>query len=213
MSPNDKVISYMFAGDRAHGKVIDILNWIDENNVVARDIFGEFKIRGTSYNQNEMNKRRQDEQSVYKTATAVLDYDLASKESLQDLFQIGVSVKRETALQFFSCEDSEPLLRSRLNKFTGDKPNYLHVAFFLSMTEENRDMKDSILNAFSKDFENLIVVLADETFSQQTFNKFIDAVATAKVAKSHFNEAESTEYERAAHAFVTKWINQLRNNT
>lgn len=213
MSPNDKVISYMFAGDRAHGKVIDILNWIDENNVVARDIFGEFKIRGTSYNQNEMNKRRQDEQSVYKTATAVLDYDLASKESLQDLFQIGVSVKRETALQFFSCEDSEPLLRSRLNKFIGDKPNYLHVAFFLSLTEENRDMKDSILNAFSKEFENLIVVLADETFSQQTFNKFIDAVATAKVAKSHFNEAESKEYERAAHAFVTKWISQLRNNT
>lgn len=213
MTPNDKVIGYIFVGDRAHSKIIDILNWLDENKIVVRDIFGEFKIRGTSYNQNEMNKRRQDEQSVYKTATTVFDYDIASKESLQELFQIGVSVKRETAIQFFSCEDSEPLLRSKLNKFTSDKPNYLHVAFFLSLNEENRDMKMAVLNGFSKEFDNLIVVLADETLSTQTYNKFIDAVATAKVAKSHFNEAESKEYERAAHAFVTKWITQLRNNT
>lgn len=213
MTPNDKVIGYIFAGDRAHNNVIDILNWLDENKIVVRDIFGEFKIRGTSYNQNEMNKRRQDEQSAYKTANTILDYDITSKESLQELFQIGVSVKRETALQFFSCEDSEPLLRSKLNKFISDKPNYLHVAFFLSLNEENRDTKMAILNGFSKEFDNLIIVLADETFSNQTYTKFIDAVATAKIAKSHFNEAESKEYERAAHAFVSKWITQLRNNT
>ncbi len=213
MIPNDKVIGYMFAGDRVHDKITDILNWLDENKIVTRDIFGEFKIRGTSYNQNEMNKRRQDEESVYKTATMVLDYDIPSKDSLQSLFQIGVSVKRETSVQFFSCEDSEQLLRSKLNKFTQDKPNYLHVAFFLSLNEENRDMKMSQLNNFSKEFENLIVVLADEVLSKSTFTKFIDAVATAKVAKSHFNEADSKEFERAAHAFVSKWITQLHNNT
>ena len=213
MTPNDNVLRCVFAGDRAHGKVIDILNYLDENKIVVRDIFGEFKIRGTSYNQNEMNKHRQDEQSAYKTSISVLDYDTMSKEDLGGLFQIGVSVKRETAVQFFSCEDSEQLLRSRLNKFTSDKPNYMHVAFFLALYEENREIKSTLLNNFSKEFENLVIVLAEETFSTQSYNKFIDAVATSKVARSHFNESEAKEFEKAAHAFVSKWITQLRHNT
>lgn len=213
MTPNDNVLRYMFAGDRVHSKVIDILNYLDENKIVVRDIFGEFKIRGTSYNQNEMNKRRQDEQSTYKTSISVLDYDTVSKEDLCGLFQIGVLVKRETAVQFFSCEDSEQLLRSRLNKFTSDKPNYMHVAFFLALDEESREMKLTLLNNFSKEFENLVIVLTEETFSTQAYNKFIDAVATSKVARSHFNESEAKEFEKAAHAFVSKWITQLRHNT
>ena len=213
MTPNDHVLRCMFAGDRVYSKVIDILNYLDVNKIVVRDIFGEFKIRGTSYNQNEMNKRRQDEQSAYKTSISVLDYDTVSKEDLGGLFQIGVSVKRETAVQFFSCEDSEQLLRSRLNKFTSDKPNYIHVAFFLALDEENREIKSTLLNNFSKEFENLVIVLAEETFSTQAYNKFIDAVATSKVARSHFNESEAKEFEKAAHAFVSKWITQLRHNT
>ena len=213
MTPNEKVISHIYAGDYAHSKVVDILNYLDENKIVARDIFGEFKIRGTSYNQNEMNKRRQDEQSVYKTSISVLDYDTVSKEDLCGLFKIGDSVKRETAVQFFSCEDSEQLLRSRLNKFTSDKPNYMHVAFLLALDEESREMKLTLLNNFSKEFENLVIVLAEETFSTQAYSKFIDAVATSKVARSHFNESEAKEFEKAAHAFVSKWITQLRHNT
>ncbi|MCD8290137.1 MAG: hypothetical protein LUC91_01385 [Prevotella sp.] len=213
MTPNENVISHIYAGDRAHSKVVDILNFFDENKIVVRDIFGEFKIRGTSYNQNEMNKKRQDELSGYKTATAVLDYDVYSKEQLTNLFQIGVWVKRETVVQFFSCEDNEQLLRSRLNKFTSDKPNYMHVAFFLALDEESRESKTTLLQNFSKEFEWLVVVLSEEAFSTQYYNKFIDAVATSKVAKSHFNETESKEFEKAAHAFVSKWITQLRNNT
>ena len=160
-----------------------------------------------------MNKRRQDEQSTYKTSISVLDYDTDSKEGLGGLFQIGVFVKRETAVQFFSCEDSEQLLRSRLNKFTSDKPNYIHVAFFLAIDEKNREIKSTLLNNFSREFENLVIVLAEETFSTQAYNKFIDAVATSKVARSHFNESEAKEFEKAAHAFVSKWITQLRHNT
>lgn len=213
MTPNDNVLRCMFAGDRTHSKVIDILNYLDENKIVVRDIFGEFKIRGTSYNQNEMNKRRQDEQSAYKTSVSVLDYDTVSKEDLRGLFQIGISVKRETDVQFFSCEDSEQLLRSRLNKFTSDKPNYMHVAFFLALDEESREMKLTLLSNFSKEFDNLVIVLAEETFSTQAYNKFIDAVATSKVARSHFNESEAKEFEKAAHAFVSKWVTQLRHNT
>lgn len=213
MTPNDNVFRCMFAGDRAYSKVFDILNYLDENKIVVRDIFGEFKIRGTSYNQNEMNKRRQDEQSAYKTSISVLDYDIVSKEDLCGLFKIGDSVKRETAVQFFSCEDNEQLLRSRLNKFTSDKPNYMHVAFLLALDEESREMKLTLLNNFSKEFENLVIVLAEETFSTQAYNKFIDAVATSKVARSHFNESEAKEFEKAAHAFVSKWITQLRHNT
>ncbi len=79
--------------------------------------------------------------------------------------------------------------------------------------EKNREIKSTLLNNFSREFENLVIVLAEETFSTQAYNKFIDAVATSKVARSHFNESEAKEFEKAAHAFVSKWITQLRHNT
>ena len=42
MTPNDNVLRCMFAGDRTHSKVIDILNYLDENKIVVRDSQGFF---------------------------------------------------------------------------------------------------------------------------------------------------------------------------
>lgn len=212
LAPEDKVIEYIFAGDYAAGKVIDILNWLDEKKVVVRDPFGRFKVIGSSYNQTEMNAKRQQVCSDYKTADKVLEYDLSSKEEITDLFKIGDSVRRETTVQFFSCEEPEALVRSKLNKFTSGKPNYLHVAIFLSIKEADRESFHTILKNFSNEFENLVLVLPEESLSENNYSRFTDSIAHSMVAESHFNHTEKKEFENNAHQFVVKWISALKNN-
>lgn len=212
LAPEDKVIEYIFAGDHASGKVIDILNWLDEKKVVVRDPFGRFKITGSSYNQTEMNAKRQQVCSAYKTADKIFEYDFSSKEEITDLFKIGDSVRRETAIQFFSCEEPEALVRSKLNKFASGKPNYLHVAIFLSIKEADRESFHTILKNFSNEFENLVLVLPEESLSENNYSRFTDSIAHSMVAESHFNYTEKKEFENNAHQFVVKWISALKNN-
>lgn len=213
MKPNDNVLSLMFSGDPVYYKIVNILDWFDKSQIVGRDIFGEFKIRGTSYNPSEMKMQREKQTAIYKTPVAVLDYDQEAKDSLLDLFRIPESVYRETSVTFISCEDTEQYIRSRLNKFTSDKPNYVHIAFFLSIKEEERDAKRTLLKNLSADYQDLVVVLADESFSASTYNKFIDSLANSQLATIHFNSSEAKEHEKFAHAFVSQWINHLKNNT
>lgn len=213
LNPVDKVFQLIFAGDRAENKVIDILNWLNDKKVVVRNVFDQFKITGSSYNQAEMNDKRQRVEAEYKLAQNIVSYDISSEDNLKDLFKVGETVRREVLVTFFSCEEQEAVIRSRLNKFTQGKANYLHVAIFFAIKESDRDSKNTILKNFSKDFENLVIVLPDEAFSQSNYSRFVDSIAHSLVAESHFNKMEAKEYERAAHQFVIKWIAALLNNT
>lgn len=213
LTPDEKVLSYIYVGDRASKKLTDILNFLDESKTVVRNIFDQFKITGTSYNQNEMNMQRQREESTYKTAANVLDYDSNARAEITRLFEIGSSVRRETDVTILSCDEQDALIRSKLNKFTTGKPNYMHVAILLSIKDTDRDSKLQTLRELSNDFEDLVIVVPEETFSQTSYQKFIDSVATSKVAKSHFNETESKECEKIARGFVNKWVKQILANT
>ena len=213
LAPEDKVIQLIFAGDHVENKVVDILNWLDKNNVVKRNVFGVFKITGSSYNQVEMNDKRQEVVAAHRTAVEVLNYDITSKNSVSEIFKIGETVRREVDLTLISAEDNEALIRSKLSKFTQNKPNYLHIAVFFSIREDSRDGLHNILKNFSSDFENVVLILPDETLSANNYNGFVDSVTHSKVAATHFNHTESKEYEKNAHQFVVKWIMALMNNT
>ena len=213
LEPNDKVFQFIFAGDRAEKKVIDILNWLDDKKIVVRNVFDQFKIIGSSYNQTEMNDKRKKVETDYKNAAEILAYDISSSDQIKALFKVGETVRREILTNFFSCEETEALIRSRLTKFTQGKPNYLHVAIFFAIKESDRDNMNTILKNFSSEFENLVIVLPDETLSQQNYNRFVDSLAHSIVAESHFNKTEAKDYEKAAHQFIVKWIAALLNNT
>ena len=213
LKPVDKVFQLIFAGDRAENKIIDILNWLNDKKVVVRNVFDQFKITGSSYNQTEMNDKRQRVETEYHLAQDIIGYDISSSEAIKELFKIGETVRREVLVTFLSCEVQEAVVRSRLNKFIQEKPNYLHLAIFFSIRESDRDSRHTILKNFSGEFENLVLILPDESFSQNSYTRFVDSIAHSLVAESHFNKAEAKEYEKAAHQFVIKWIQALLNNT
>lgn len=213
LTPDDHKLSLIFAGDRISNHLTDILNFLNDSNIVVRNVFGQFKITGSSYNQGEMNQKRAIAESNFKTAEKVLNFNSESKDELLDLFTIGEQTRRLTTVKIFSCEEPTEILKSLISKFTSDKPNYLHVAFFLAIDENVRDEKMSLLKGFSSNTKDLVVVLAEESLSRSNHSKFVEAIATSMVAKEHFNTTEGNEYEKAARQFVSNWVKHIKNNT
>ena len=212
-APNDKNLKYIFSGDRCEDKMDDILNWLDENRIIARDIFGEFKISVSSYNPAEITKEKNSVASNFKTAVDYLKYNDKSKKEIEKIFEVGERLMRKCDTQFYACEEQESVLRSKLNKFTREKPNHLHVALFFSISDESRDMMENRVRSFSEEFQNTIFIVPTEVFTPSAQTHFIDAVAQANVSRSHFNTDDASQFENAAKEYVAKWKNRMGGGT
>lgn len=208
-APNDRNLKFIFSGDRCESKMDKILAWLDESKVIARDIFGEFKISVSSYNPAEISKQKTELESKFKTAVDYLVYNPTCKDAVQKLFSVGERLIRKCDPQFYACEEQEAVLRSKLNKYAKEKPNHLHVAVFFSITDEVRDIMENRIKMFSSEFKHVIFVLPNEVFTTTAKIQFIDAVAQANVSRSHFNTDDASQFENAAKEYVAKWRNRM----
>lgn len=209
IAPNDKNLEFIFLGDRLYDKLHSILDYIDSNKIVARNVWGEFKISATSYNTNEIADEKAKLQGTYKSALSILEYDGGKKNTLLAPLAVGESVIRKVEVQFYSCEDTESIIRSRLKKFVTEKPNVLHVGLFLSITEEALETMQNRVRELSLECQNAILVIPDEVFSNDARNKFIDFMANYALAKRYFNETQASECEKSAKKYIEKWVQQI----
>lgn len=211
ISPNEKSIRGLFADDRLESKMDDILRFLDTNQIIARDVFGEFKISVSSLNPAEIAKEKEKVAAQFKTANDFLGYNFASKTNITKLFTVGEYLIRKCEPQLFSCSDQESVIRAKLNKYTSEKPNTLHVVIYLAVTEEERRGFENRVKDFSSEFLNSIHIIPDEVFSSEARTKFIDLIANHNVAKSHYQESIEKESELAAQQLINKWSNRLVN--
>ncbi|MBQ0159481.1 MAG: hypothetical protein KBT28_02495 [Bacteroidales bacterium] len=212
-APNDKNLKYIFSGDRCAASMDKILSWLDESKIIARDIFGEFKISVSSYNPAEITKEKNAVRSQFKNAVDYLKYSEKSKQEIEKIFLVGERLMRKCEPQLYSCEEDEARLRSMLNKYTREKPNFLHVALFFSISDEARDIMENRIKDFSVEYENTMFIIPNEVFSPTSQNQFIDAVAQSNVSRSHFNTDDASQFENAAKEHVVKWKNRMNGGT
>ena len=154
ISPNEKSIRGLFADDRLESKMDDILRFLDTNQIIARDVFGEFKISVSSLNPAEIAKEKEKVAAQFKTANDFLGYNFAAKTNITKLFTVGEYLIRKCEPQIFSCSDQESVIRAKLNKYTSEKPNTLHVVIYMAVTEEERRGFENRVKDFSSEFIN-----------------------------------------------------------
>lgn len=212
-APNEMILLYIFSGDRCIDKMETILDWLDESKIIARNIFGEFKISVSSYNPAELNQEKAKVTANYKMAVDYLKYNNRCMDELLAIFAVGDHLFRKCEPQFYSCEDQEAVLRSKLNKYTREKPNFLHICVFYSITDEARDMMENRIKEFSEEFENTLFIIPIEVFTTTSQNHFIDAITQANVSRSHFNNDDATQFENTAKAYVSKWKARMAGDT
>lgn len=212
-APNEGNLLFIFSGDRCEGKMKTILDWFDDSKIVPRDVFGEFKISVSSYNPVEINQQKEKVASSYKMSTDYLKYNTVSWQELCQQFLVGKRLFRKCNPQFYSCEEQEAVLRSKLNKYTRETPNFLHVCVFFSITDESRDMMENRVKDFSTEFENTIFLIPTEVLTTTAQAHFIDMLAQANVSRSHFNADDASQYENAAKEYISKWKTRMMGGT
>lgn len=211
--PNERNLQFIFSGDRCEDKMEKILCWLDESKIVARDIFGEFKISVSSYNPVEINQQKSKVSADYKMAVDYLKYNQRSMHEIAVNFLVGSRLFRKCEPQFYSCEDQEAVLRSRLNKYTRERPNFLHICVFNSITDESRDIMENRVKDFSEEFEDTIFIVPTEVLTPTAQAYFIDAMAQANVSRSHFNSDDASQFENAAKEYIAKWKTRMMGGT
>lgn len=120
---------------------------------------------------------------------------------------------RKCEPQFYACEETEAVLRSKLNKYTREKPNYLHIVLFFSITDEARDIMENRVKEFSEEFEDTMFIIPNEVLTPTSQNQFVDAVAQANVSRSRFNTDDASQFENVAKEYIVKWKNRMNGGT
>lgn len=212
-TPNDKNITYIFSGDRCADKMTEILDWLDTSKIISRDIFGEFKISVASFNPAELEREKRNVEGQYRTSVDFLNYHDTCKTDIQKLFLVGERLMRKCDPQFMACEESESLLRSRLKKYTAEKPNHLHVAIFFAISDESRDMMENRIKTFSTEFKDAILIVPNEVLTPTSRRDFVNFLAQAKVSRQHFNNDDASAAEKAAKEHISKWKNRMMGGT
>lgn len=213
ITPNEKNLQYLFMGDRVIDKLESILKFIDDNKIISKNIWGEFKISANSYNATELNQERDKVLASYKTAVDFLNYYGIEKNNISNLFAVGEALVRKCDLQFYACEETESIIRSKLKKYNEEKPNNLHIAIFIALTEDSKATMINRVRELSIECKNSILIVSDEVFTTDYKTKFIDLIATYNIAKRYFNENTASECEKTARHYITKWAQRLTNGT
>ena len=216
LAPNDKNLDYLFAGEMEQDQLKQILDWLDSSKIIARDIFGEFKISVSSYNPQEISKEREKLASQYTMATDFLRYFSAGVPTqIAKIFTVGETggLFRKCNLQIYSCEESEAVLRSKLKKYTAENPNYLHIVLILSVTDEARDGIENRIKMFSGEFPDTIFILPSEVFTEAYKTDFITALAHATVSQNHQNSESANGFNSKAREYLVTWINRMLGGT
>lgn len=220
--PSEEVITYMFGGDqRLHDKelITQILEYLNDNDIIRCNILGEYKISVVTYNPQEMLNAKTKLQGEYKVAADFLAYSNESKQAFINKFNAASTANsagqlyRLCELQIYSCEEQEAVVRSKLMKYSASKPNYLHIGIFFAITDEARDRWSQLLVDMSNQMPNMIFILPEEVLSESTKNKFIDALATKVVSKTHYNETQEAEAEKQAKAYINTWVTRINNGS
>jgi hypothetical protein len=120
---------------------------------------------------------------------------------------------RKCEPQFYACEETEAVLRSKLNKYTREKPNYLHIVLFFSITDEARDIMENRVKEFSEEFKDTMFIISNEVLTPTSQNQFVDAVAQANVSRSRFNTDDASQFENVAKEYIVKWKNRMNGGT
>lgn len=213
IAANQKNLEFIFFGDRIKDKLETILNYIDDHKIISRNVWGEFKISANSYNATELAEEKNKVQATFKTATDYLNYYSVEKVKIANLFAVGETLIRKCDVQFYSCEDAESLVRSKLKKYMDDKPNNLHIAVFVAVTEDSKALMVNRVRDLSIECKNSILIISDEVFTTDYKNQFINLIATFNIAKRYFNENTASECENSARQYITKWVQRLINGT
>jgi len=217
VTPSVANISSLFIGLPFENQVPNILNYIYEKEIIEKTPTDYFLIEFSSLPYHEVEKEKQNLQNTYNNDIVKILTNIDLRKELEDrIFNDTIYRANEVLFLSSTTTYNEHVLKTRLlNSVFFQKSYTLHIAFFLSKTNEDKEKTIDYIEKLSKDedLSNIIFVFADEVLGESNYDKFIDFIARKQVSDTHRYEEQAMNYQNYASQHIEKWINIIKERT
>ncbi|MCD4818675.1 MAG: hypothetical protein K8S23_08280, partial [Candidatus Cloacimonetes bacterium] len=206
IKPNEKIIKLIFTATTIYNEVEQALIYLHKNQIVSKNPDGLFLIESSALPVEEISKSRDRLLESYKSINKILDTE--QKQNIK--LSLTSTILRDNKLEIFDVNDNVHILKNKIKKTFKDSYK-IHIALFISMDySELENIRISIKEILSDDsFSNIIFVIANEVFDNETFNKFIDYQAQAHVAGNHNMKEELDMNLGYAKKVISQWVTKF----
>lgn len=221
VNPSTENIVEAFSGFMNKENVLEILDYIDENQILHRNPDGIFEVASSSLPQKkifeEKKKLYANEEDISKI---VEKYSISCLGELKR--NISRDIPRELDAQVFWGGEKEYLLKGKLEaKFKATYTANVALMMFRGVTKEldeflnrkemSQDASKSIITKLSQEdaYRDIVFVLINTELGNKRFEAYLDSVAQESVARSLQMNEEMVEGQKNAEKWMKKWIEEI----
>lgn len=221
VTPSNDNIIYAFTGALDKDKIIEILDYIDENQILHRNPDGVFEVASSSLPQKKILEEKKKLYANKEDVSKIVEeYSIKCLGKLRT--NMSRDVSREIDLQVFWGGEKEYLLRGKLpakfkTTYTANVALILYrgatkeLDEILGRTEVTQLRSRDMLTKLSKEeeFKDIIFVLANTELGNKRFEAYLEGLAQEAVARVLQMDEERNEGQKIAEKWIAQWIDEI----
>ena len=221
VNPSTENIIAAFSGVLSEKKVLEILNYIDENQILHRNPDGVFEVASSALPQKKiLEEKRKLYPNREDVSKIVEEYSIRCLGKLRNTISRGIL--RELDAEVFWGGEKEHLLKGKiLAKFKTTYTVNVAIILYRGMTREldeilgRREMdqtasRDMIIKiSKDKEYKDVVFILANTELGERRFEAYLDSLAREAVARALQMEEERNEGQKNAEKWINQWIDEI----
>lgn len=221
VNPSETNIISAFSGMLEREKVLEILNYIDENQIVHRNPDAMFEITFSSIPSRRIaDEKRNIYPSNEDVTKAFAAYSVSCKKKVED--SLTGRILRESQVGFFWGGDNEFNIKNKVgSRFNVSSAISIAAFFFRGETKELEELlkrkersidnlQDYLLEmSKQEEYKNIVFTIIETPFNNKRFEGYLDSLASEAVARAMQLHEEEDNYRKKAEKWVKDWVTEI----
>ncbi len=205
LKPNKENLEHIFRITKYHSILDEALETIHKK-YITKDADGLYLVSSATLPENEIsNEKQRIKDNTYKNIINILK----PKESeIKSILKNGILRYSEIDIREANIKDYD--IKRYSDKFKFDYA--LNIMVFFAIEENEILQIKNTLNQLAQDYENIIFLVIEESFSSKRYENFINYSARSIVASKHNHEDETQRSKIQAEKLVEQYISTLKQS-
>jgi len=205
LKPNKKNLEHIFRVTKYHSILDEALETIHKK-YITKDADGLYLVSSATLPENEIsNEKQRIKDNTYKNIINILK----PKESeIKSILKNGILRYSEIDIRESNIKDYD--IKRYSDKFKFDYA--LNIMVFFAIEENEILQIKNTLNQLAQDYENIIFLVIEESFSSKRYEDFINYSARSIVASKHNHEDETQRSKIQSEKLVEQYISTLKQS-
>lgn len=224
VTPNITNIRDCYSGIMMENEVLDILEYLDKNNIIMKTADGIYEVSTAAISQEKLTEYIKKNSEYYNDITKAQEtFPFVFKVLESPISNNSGRTVRKTNIIYLSTILKNNQVEIQINRKFNEK-YAVNVCVFLShgahestknfTLERNfREFESFIRNLSGQDdYKNVIFMNIETTFSDHHFSRFIDAYSKFEIHSSNNKNEEADAEKKNAQGWLKTWLTEILND-